>query len=70
MARPRPSDEPTLYERVMRTKTTLARVTVVKSRSNGHTAGWWAFCPPLGARAVTAPTHARVLELAEEEWGT
>lgn len=66
------SDEPTLYYRTMNPDGHLDRVAVVKSRFKRHADGgcWWAFRPPFGEEAVHAPTHARVLELAEEEWGT
>lgn len=73
---PRPSDEPTLYYRTLGRRVNkdvpLDRVVVVQSRL-GRRIGysrWWAFRPPFGEEAVHAPTYARVLELAEEEWGT
>ncbi len=71
MARTRPSDEPTLWRRVHQ-DAPFDRVVVVQSRLApwiGYSR-WWAFRPPFGEEAVHAPTFARVLELAEEEWGT
>lgn len=70
----RRSNEPTLYERSTATigahtfvEAPGPRIVIVKSRWNDNR--WWAVHPHDDS-ALFAPTHARVLELAQEEWGT
>lgn len=64
-------NEPTLYVRVQDCDVRLDAVTIIKSRFKraDNEGRWWAFRPPYGDEAIHAPTFARVLELAEREWG-
>jgi hypothetical protein len=67
----RPSDAPTLYERATDPDAQLAAVTILKSRfPRPAEMRWWAYRPPFGVEVVYAPTHARVIEIAQKEWGT
>lgn len=62
-----PRSDPTLYEKTYEADWSPKKVTVVKSRAFKHR--WWAF-DHVGDRSLYAPTFARVLELAQKEWGS